>query len=134
MNMNKEDITYAINGCAMKVHRYLGSGFQEVIYQRALAIEFQNAGLNFVREQEHEIYYYEIEVGVRRADFVVDDRIIVELKAVTELLPTHIIQVKNYLTAYHKPIGLLINFGQPSLKFHKIFPNNFKSDFLKPKK
>jgi len=117
----------------MKVHRFLGSGFPEVIYQRALAIAFDNAGLNFVREKEHAIFYFETQIGKRRADFVVDDKVIVELKAVSEIFPAHIVQVKNYLTAYHKPIGLLINFGAPSLQYHKIYPNNFKTEFLKPR-
>lgn len=132
--MEKVDVTYLINGCAMKVHRYLGSGFQEVIYQKSLALEFSKAGLNFEREKEQVIFYYDAEVGKRRADFIVDEKVVVELKAVIEILPAHIVQVKNYLTAYHKPIGLLINFGAPSLQFHKIYPNNFKSEFLKPRK
>lgn len=71
--MTLDEITYKINGCAMKVHNTLGNGFQEVIYQRCLAIELERAALGFTREQEHIIYYEDIEVGTRRADFVVED-------------------------------------------------------------
>ena len=119
--MKLEEITYKINGCAMKVHRTLGNGFQEVIYQRCLAIELDRAGLSFEREQEHDIYYEGIQVGKRRADFVVEDKIIVELKAVINLEDVHLAQAKNYVVAYNKSIGLLINFGARSLQFKKIF-------------
>lgn len=119
--MKLEDITYKINGCAMKVHRTLGNGFQEVIYQRCLAIELQREGLHFVRELEHEIFYEGINVGTRRADFVVEEQIIVELKAVINLEDVHLAQAKNYVVAYDKSIGLLINFGATSLQFKKVF-------------
>lgn len=119
--MNVDDITYKINGCAMKVHNTLGNGFQEVIYQRCLAIELERAGLGFAREQEHIIYYEGIEVGTRRADFVVENQVIVELKALTILEDVHLAQAKNYVVAYDKPVGLLINFGSTSLQFKKIF-------------
>ena len=119
--MELDDITYRINGCAMKVHNTLGNGFQEVIYQRCLAIELERAGLGFVREQEHTIYYEGIEVGTRRADFVVEDQVIVELKALINLENVHLAQAKNYVVAYDKPVGLLINFGSTSLQFKKVF-------------
>ena len=105
----------------MKVHRTLGNGFQEVIYQRCLAIEFGREGIDFIREQEHDIYYEGINVGTRRADFVVEDKVIVELKARINLEDVHLAQAKNYVIAYDKPIGLLINFGARSLQFKKIF-------------
>ena len=105
----------------MKVHNTLGNGFQEVIYQRCLAIELERAGISFVREQEHTIYYEDIQVGTRRADFVVEDLVIVELKAVINLEDAHLAQAKNYVVAYDKPIGLLINFGSKSLQFKKIY-------------
>ncbi len=123
--MTLDEITYKINGCAMKVHNTLGNGFQEVIYQRCLAIELERAQLGFVREQEHVIYYEGIEVGTRRADFVVEDNVIVELKAVINLEDVHLAQAKNYVVAYNKEIGLLINFGARSLQFKKIYnPKN----------
>ncbi|NUN99735.1 MAG: GxxExxY protein [Saprospiraceae bacterium] len=120
--MEKDQLTYDIIGCAMKVHNKLGPGFQEVIYQRCLTIELKRAGISFVREQEHVIYYDEIEVGTRRADFVVDNKVVVELKALVNLEDVHLAQAKNYVVAYDFPIGLLINFGSQSLQ-HKLLFN-----------
>ncbi len=126
--MTLDDITYKINGCAMKVHNKLGNGFQEVIYQRCLAIELERAGLSFEREKEQIIYYDGIKVGKRRADFVVEDSVIVELKALVNLEDVHLAQAKNYVVAYNKPVGLLINFGARSLQFKKIYnPKYFNS-------
>ena len=119
--MTLDELTYKINGCAMKVHRTLGNGFQEVIYQRCLAIELEKAGLEFDREKEHNIYYEGAHVGTRRADFVVEEKVIVELKALINLEDVHLAQAKNYVMAYEKPIGLLINFGARSLQFKKVF-------------
>jgi GxxExxY protein len=114
-------ITYKINGCAMRVHNTLGNGFQEVIYQRCLSIEFARVGLAHAREVEQIIYYDGIEVGTRRADFVVESQIIVELKALINLEDVHLAQAKNYLAAYNFQVGLLINFGATSLQFKKIY-------------
>lgn len=119
--MQLEDITYKIIGCAMKVHNTLGNGFQEVIYQRCLAIEMNKIGLSFGREVEQKIYYENIEVGTRRADFVVLEKVIVELKALITLEDVHLAQAKNYVVAYDFSVGLLINFGAPSLQYKKIF-------------
>lgn len=123
---NYDDITYKINGCAMKVHNTLGNGFQEVIYQRCLAIELDKAGLNFARELEQDIFYEGIHVGTRRSDFIVENDIIVELKALINLEDVHLAQAKNYLVAYDKPIGLLINFGSLSLQFKKVFNPKYR--------
>lgn len=111
----------------MKVHNTLGNGFQEVIYQRCMAIEFERIKLNFGREIEQTIYYDGIDVGTRRADFIVENRVIVELKALISLENVHLAQTKNYLVAYDFPTGLLINFGATSLQYKKIFnpKNNF---------
>ena len=112
----------------MKVHNTLGNGFQEVIYQRCLAIELERAGLKFEREKEHTIYYDNINVGTRRADFVVENRVIVELKALVHLEDVHLARAKNYVVAYDKPVGLLINFGGKSLQFKKIYnPKYFQA-------
>ncbi|MBN1116287.1 MAG: GxxExxY protein [Bacteroidales bacterium] len=119
--MELEQLTYKINGCAMKVHNTLGNGFQEVIYQRCLAIELERAGIGFEREKEQTIFYEGINVGTRRADFVVENQVIVELKALVNLEDVHLAQAKNYVVAYDFPIGLLINFGASSLQFKKIF-------------
>jgi GxxExxY protein len=119
--MELEQITYKIIGAAMKVHNTLGNGFQEVIYQRCLAIELEKSGLSFAREQEHTIYYEGVDVGTRRADFVVENKVVVELKALINLEDVHLAQAKNYVVAYDFEIGLLINFGSTSLQYKKVF-------------
>ncbi|MGL5871598.1 MAG: GxxExxY protein [Xenococcaceae cyanobacterium] len=116
-----EEITYKIIGCCMKIHSILGNGFQEVIYQRCLDIELKRTGLQFGREVEQNIFYEGIQVGTRRADFTVEDKVIVELKAVINLENVHLAQAKNYVVAYNFPVGLLINFGATSLQYKKIF-------------
>ncbi len=125
--MIKDDLTYKIIGCAMKVHNTLGNGFQEVIYQRCLAIELEKAGLGFVREEEQTIYYEGIDVGTRRADFVVEDKVIVELKALINLEDVHLAQAKNYVVAYDFAKGLLINFGAVSLQHKLVFNPKYNS-------
>ncbi len=126
MPQTLDEITYKINGCAMKVHNTLGNGFQEVIYQRCLFIEMERAGLSFGREVEQNIYYDGIMVGIRRADFVVEGKVIVEIKAVINLEDVHLAQAKNYVVAYDFSIGLLINFGSNSLQFKKVFNKNYQ--------
>jgi len=117
-----KDITEKIIGASFEVHKFLGNGFQEVIYQRALAWEFSQAGLSFAREIEQEIYYKELPepIGTRRADFVVEGKVLVELKAVIELQDVHLAQVLNYLKAYRLEVGLLVNFGSKSLTFKRL--------------
>ena len=119
--MTQDPITHAIIGCAMEVHKQLGAGFQEVIYQRCLAIELEATGLRFGREIEQPIYYKNAKVGTRRADFIVEGRIVVELKALVALEPVHLAQAKNYVRAYELETGLLINFGGRSLEWNRIF-------------
>ena len=119
--MEKDELTYAVIGCAMKVHNTLGPGFQEVIYQRCLAIELERAGIGYQREQEQVVFYDGIEVGTRRADFIVEDRVVVELKALVRLEDAHLAQAKNYTVAYDFPKGLLINFGGKSLEYKLMF-------------
>ncbi|CCI22778.1 MAG: GxxExxY protein [Microcystis sp. M015S2] len=121
--MELDEITYKIIGCCMKIHRTLGNGFQEVIYQRCLDIELGKTGLTFEREKEQLIFYEGIQVGTRRADFTVEGKVIVELKAVIRLEAVHLAQAKNYVVAYNFPVGLLINFGATSLEYKKIFNN-----------
>ncbi len=127
--MKLDAITYKIIGCSMKIHNTLGNGFQEVIYQRCLAIELEKAGLSFAREKEQPIFYEEIQVGTRRADFIVEDKVIVELKAVINLENVHLAQAKNYVVAYDFPVGLLINFGATSLQYKKIFNPKYNQDY-----
>jgi GxxExxY protein len=122
--MEINEITHKVIGCAMKVHSALGNGFQEVIYQRALVVEMEYQGLKFVREKRMEIFYRDVLVGTRRVDFFVEDRVMVELKAVSELLPAHKAQAINYLEAYKVETGLLINFGKTSLDFQRVYNKN----------
>lgn len=119
--MEYEELTRKIIGCAMRVHRVLGNGFQELIYQRALAIELGDCGLQFGREFEMDIYYKDQKIGNRRVDFLVEEKIMVELKALILLEDVHIAQAKNYLQAYGLDIGLLINFGARSLEFKRMY-------------
>ncbi|ACK73165.1 conserved hypothetical protein [Gloeothece citriformis PCC 7424] len=116
----ESQLTGKIIGCAMEVHRTLGNGFQEVIYQRALAIEMTHQKLSFSREHEMEIFYKGIPIGRRRVDFFVEEKIMVEIKAVIKLEDVHLAQAINYLEVYGLPIGLLINFGSRSLEFKRV--------------
>jgi GxxExxY protein len=122
--MNKivdDELTYKIIGCALKVHNTLGNGFQEVIYQRCLAIELEKAGLDFLREQDMAIYYDNTHVGTQRADFIVAGEVMVELKAIIKLEEVQLAQALNYLTAYQIEKGLLINFGSTSHEVKRLF-------------
>ena len=116
-----DELTYKIIGCAMRVHNTLGNGFQEVIYQRCLAIELEKQGIPFLREQEMPIYYDERAVGTRRADFIVENVVLIELKAVIKLEEVHLAQGLNYLEAYKIEKGLLLNFGSPGLEVKRLF-------------
>ena len=120
-NLLHGDITEKILGASFEVHKFLGNGFQEIIYQRALTWELSQKGLKFAREIEQEIYYKDLPepIGKRRADFVVEGSILVELKAVIELEDVHYAQILNYLKAYKLKVGLLINFGSKSLTFKR---------------
>ncbi|MFM8744512.1 MAG: GxxExxY protein [Cytophagales bacterium] len=116
-------------GCAMEVHRALGNGFQEVIYQRALEIEFQIQNVKNSREFEMPIFYKANQVGLRRLDFLVGEKISVELKAITKIENVHFAQAINYLEAYNLEIGLLINFGNMSLEFHRLQNKKFNLSY-----
>ena len=116
----QDDLTYKVIGCAMKVHSALGNGFQEVIYQRALAIEFEKQGVAYQRELEMPLYYDNQHIGTRRVDFLVEESLMVELKAVVKLEDVHLAQGLNYLVAYKVDIGLLLNFGAQSLEIKRL--------------
>ena len=124
--MKYEQLTHQIIGCAMQVHSALGNGFQEVIYQRALAYEFELQKVPFNREVQMDIFYKDLQVGTRRVDFLVDGIIAVELKAVIRLEDVHLAQAMNYLEAYNLEIGVLINFGSKSLDFKRVHNNKLK--------
>ena len=121
--MLHEELTRKVIGCAMEVHKRLGNGFQEVIYQRALDIEMKLAHIEFAREMEMSIFYRDFEIGTRRVDFFVENKIMVEIKAITKLEDVHLAQAMNYLEAYKMEIGLLINFGAKSLEFKRVHNN-----------
>lgn len=110
----------------MAVHRGLGNGFQEVIYQRALEIEMADNGISFSREYEMPIYYKQKQIGKRRVDFLVEEVVSVELKAIIKLEDVHFAQAINYLEAYDLEVGLLINFGAKSLEFKRLLNSKFK--------
>lgn len=114
------ELTGKIIGCAMEVHKTLGNGFQEVIYQRALDIELAQQGLTASREHEMDIFYKGVKIGNRRVDFFVEEKVMVELKAVIRLEDVHLAQAINYLEAYGLEVGLLINFGAKSLQFKRV--------------
>jgi GxxExxY protein len=119
--MDINDITHKIIGCAMQVHNTLGNGFQEVIYQRALAIEMNLANLEFKREMEMPIFYRNEQIGTRRVDFFVENCVMVELKAIEKIVDVNKAQAINYLEAYNIADGLLINFGGLSLDFKRLY-------------
>ena len=124
----ESELTGKIIGCAMEVHKILGNGFQEVIYQRALAIEMKKQRLEYSREHEMEIFYKGENIGSRRVDFFVEEKIMVELKAIILLEDVHLAQAINYLEAYKMDIGLLINFGSRSLQFKRVMKPGKKSE------
>ena len=127
-----EDITKQIIAAAMQVHLTLGNGFQEVIYQRALEIEMQLHSLTFSREMEMPVFYRDQQIGSRRVDFFVQEKIMVELKAIIKLEDVHLAQAMNYLEAYKMPIGLLINFGSKSLEFKRVHNNKLFNQLSEP--
>ncbi len=120
------ELTSKIIGCAITVHKTLGNGFQEVIYQRALEIEMRLANISCTREHEMPIFYRDELIGKRRVDFLVEAIISVELKAITKLEDVHLAQAINYLEAYNLEIGLLINFGEGSLNFKRLTNKEYK--------
>jgi GxxExxY protein len=119
------ELTAKIIGAAMEVHSFLGNGFQEVIYQRAFSYEMELRGILHAREVEMNVIYKDLQVGTRRADFLVEDKICVEIKARTNLENVHLAQAINYLEAFNLEIGLLINFGETKLKFHRLENKKF---------
>jgi len=127
--MTKEEqdtITHEIIGCAMEVHRVLGNGFQEVVYQRALSVEMGLRHVEHQREFEMPLSYKGVDVGQRRVDFLVENEISVEIKAVVDLEDVHLAQAINYLEAYNLQTGLLINFGAKTLQFKRLFNKKYK--------
>jgi GxxExxY protein len=115
-----KELTHQIIGCAMEVHRVLGPGFQEYVYQRAMAIELRNADVKFAEEFELKIFYKGQQIALRRVDFWIETKISLEIKARSEIENSHLAQAINYIEASNVTAGLLINFGAPSLQFKRI--------------
>lgn len=126
--MQHKELTSKIIGCAFNVHKILGNGFQEVIYQRALAIEMAHEGLTFEREKDLPIFFRGENIGIRRVDFFVEDTVMLELKAISKLEDVHLAQALNYLEAYRMEIGLLINFGARSMEVKRVHNNKLNLD------
>jgi GxxExxY protein len=114
-----DDATGAIIGCALEVHRTMGPGFREIVYQRALALELQAAGLEFEREVKVPIMYKGRQIDTRRADFVVED-VMVEVKATSQMAPEDFVQALNYVVASGFRLGLLLNFGASRLQVKRL--------------
>ena len=114
-----DGLSYDVVGCAMRVHSELGSGFPEIIYQRALGVEFRRSNISFEAEIHLPVFYQGESVGARRVDFLISDQLMVEIKATSDLTDSHAAQVINYLKAYQKEVGLLLNFGAPSLQHRR---------------
>ena len=123
----QDSLTYEIIACAMEVHKVLGNGFQEVVYQRALSIEMELRNIKHQREFEMQLFYKGVDVGIRRVDFLVANEISVEIKAITNLEDVHLAQAINYLEAYNLTSGLLINFGNKSLQFKRLFNKKYNN-------
>ncbi|MEM9346370.1 MAG: GxxExxY protein [Planctomycetota bacterium] len=117
--MEDEGLTGRIIACAYAVHNSLGSGFLESVYQKALTIELAKQGLSGVMEKKVPVYYEGSLVGDFRADLIVEDRVVIEIKAVDKIVPAHEVQLVNYLVATNTPIGLLINFGTQSVEIKR---------------
>lgn len=128
MDVNINDLTHKIIGCAMQVHRTIGNGFQEVIYQRALAIELNYNNIEFEREMEMQIYYRDSHIGTRRVDFFVEECVMVEIKAIERIAGVHKTQAINYCEVYNIADGLLINFGGESLEFNRVYNRRLKNN------
>jgi GxxExxY protein len=129
-NFKYGELTEKVIGASFRIHNTLGNGFPEVIYQRALELELKTNLIPYVREFEMPIYYMDQLIGKRRIDFLVENKISVELKAVIKLEDAYIAQAINYLEAYNLEIGLLINFGSRRLEFHRFTNKKFKDNHM----
>jgi GxxExxY protein len=133
MTFKYGELTEKVIGAAFRVHGTLGNGFQEVIviYQRALELEFKMMDLPYAREFEMPIFYLNQHIGTRRVDFLIDDKISVELKAIIKLEDVHLAQAINYLGAYNLEIGLLINFGSKRMEFNRFTNKKYDPSIIK---
>ena len=125
--MQHRALTHQIIGAAMEVHTFMGNGFQEVIYQRALAHELSLRNIAFAREVEMKVHYKEVHIGTRRVDFLIEDIISTELKAVIKLEDMHLAQGLNYLEAFNLEVGLLLNFGAIRLEYKRLLNRKYQA-------
>jgi GxxExxY protein len=116
----KDELTYKVIGCAMKIHRVLGGGLHESVYQRALSIEFRNSFIQFVSDPVLPIYYESEEIGVRKIDFVIEDAVMIQLKVIISLEEVHMLQGLNHLVALGIDKGLILNFGAQNLEVKRV--------------
>jgi GxxExxY protein len=123
-----KELSYKIVGAALEVHHLLGPGFLESVYSEALAHELRLQGLPHTREVPLEVHYKELLVGEYKADFVVDHKILLELKALAGLHVAHSAQVHNYLAATGLRLGLLLNFGREQLEFKRVVRSGTRDD------
>ena len=119
--VENDSLTEKVIGCAIKIHRVLGPGFLENIYHQALAHELNKAGIAYISEARMKVIYDGIVLGDYVADFLVDKRVVIELKAVDVLLKAHEIQLVNYLNAVKYNVGLIINFGSQKVQVKRKF-------------
>lgn len=119
-NVVYRELSYEVVGAAMEVHRVLGPGFLEKVYQSALVYELAQRSIPCESYKSLVVRYKEVVVGEYEADIVVDDKIILELKAVAEIHPRHVVQTRNYLVATGFRLGIVINFGAKSLQYKRV--------------
>lgn len=115
-----EELSKKIIGAAIEVHRELGPGFIESIYEQALKVEFAEHNFHFDSQKEIKIKYLGVEVGLHRLDLIVENQIILKIKAVKELLDVHFAQLRSYLKATGLKVGLLLNFAKPTLEIKRV--------------
>jgi len=115
-----EELSKKIIGAAIEVHRELGPGFLESIYEQALKVEFTEHGFHYDSQKEIRIKYLGVEVGLHRLDLIVENQIILEIKAVKELIDIHFAQLRSYLKATGLKVGLLLNFAKPTLEIKRV--------------
>ena len=115
-----EELSKKIIGAAIKVHRELGPGFLESIYEQALKVEFAEHNFHFDSQKEIKIKYLGVEVGQHRLDLIVENQIILEIKAVKDLIDVHFAQLRSYLKATGLKVGLLLNFAKPALEIKRV--------------
>ena len=120
MTLEHEDLTGSIIGAAIEVHKHLGPGFVESIYENALCLELRTRGIPFSRQVAVPVVYRDVEVGLHRLDLVVGDRIVVELKAVKELADSHFVVVRSYLRAARLEHALILNFAKATLEIKRV--------------